>query len=327
MKNTIPITVFILFNLSVSGQDSSFNYDYVYPYRDGFTLVVKDKKFGVLNSQFKEVLPPVLESINFYDLSDYYYEGMLYAVMNDSTVYYDTLGNRIKAVDNPDIYPPTFTNRNIDSLDVSGAPGFLGVETKSQETIIPFLYNNIFTGWKNHIVARRSYNSANVILSKNEPARPVNESVIYNHHGDTLFYHQARVFFWDKASIYFIENDTAMVAYDTSFNKLNLAFQRVWPFGDTLCWIQKEDKWNLVNSKFELVLEKDFEYIYANEYWTAVKKEGKFGFVNSKGRQITELEYNDTWRQYVGDSPLIVAYKGDKPYFLNMEGACIFNCD
>ncbi len=327
MKYIILICTILILKSNSFSQNDHFYYDHVYPFRAGFALVQLNEKFGVINSSFEEIIPPILTGINNFDLSNYYFDGLLYGVIEDSTILFDTQGNRIQAFNNPKIYPSrNFVNEKIDSLYISGYNGTLGCEKEDHSVIIPYQYKYIHKGLINHIIAIR-VNKKDMLWSKKDTnSISSNHTVIYNFVGDTIYQTRGIIHVWEAANLYFLEDESGFVPMDSEFKTLNnKRYKRVWP-SKNLCWVLTDQGWGLINPAFKYLIEPQFNSIYSNTYWTAVKKNNKYGFVNTLGVQITEIEYNDDWTQYVSNDSIIVAYKNDSPIFLNTSGHCIYNC-
>ncbi len=103
-------------------------------------------------------------------------------------------------------------------------------------------------------------------------------------------------------------------------------FKNISPV-DSLCWVQSETGWGLINASFEYKIQPQFDYLHVNPHWVVVGKNNKYGFFTLDGNQITEVNFDGDWMQYVGDDTIIVAYKKDHLIFINLEGKCIYNCD
>ncbi len=328
MKYSIFIYITLVLNFTGFSQNNQMYYDHVYPFRSGFSLVVLDGKFGVINSKFEEVIPPILNDVNNFDLSDYFFDGFLYGVINDSTILFNTKGEKVKAFNNPKVYPSrNFVNEKIDSLYIQGYSGSLGCEKENRTVIIPYKFNQINKGLKNQIIATK--NAEDMFL----PIGDVNknhskETIIYSFKGDTIYHLNGIVKLWKSANIYFVEDKKVFRATDYLLKPINdEVYINVSPTNSNLCWVQTEQGWGVINSSFEYIIKPQFNSIYSNKYWTMVEKNNKYGFVNSLGVQITNLEYDSERTQYVSDAPIIVAYKKDRLTFLDTSGACMYNCE
>jgi len=328
MKYSILIYILVVLNFNGVSQNNRIYYDHIYPFREGFSLVVLDGKFGIINTKFEEVIPPILTSINNFDLSNYYFDNLLYGVIQDSTILFDTKGKRVKAFNDPEIYPfRNFINEKIDSLYITGTFSSLGCEKEDHTVVIPYEYNYINKGLKNHILAIKNIKQYNVSADDDINVIRSRETVIYNFKGDTIYKLDGAIQFWKSAGIYFLEEKVGFVPTNSELKILNNnIYERVRPTKNSLCWVLTEQGWGLINSSFKYIIEPQFSSIYSNSTWTAVKKGNKYGFVNSLGVQVTEIEYDSDWTQYVSNDSIIVAYKKDHPIFLNTSGTCIYNC-
>ena len=328
MKYSILIYILIVLNFNGVSQNNQMYYDHIYPFREGFSLVVLDGKFGIINTKFEEVIPPILTNINNFDLSNYYFDGLLYGVIQDSTILFDTKGKRVKAFNDPEVYPfRNFINEKMDSLYITGSFDGLGCEKEDHTVIIPYNYNRINKGLKNQIIATKYVKQ--YVVSPEDDVHVIRsiETVIYNFKGDTIYQLDGDIQFWKSAGLYFLEEKEGIVPTNSELKIFNNnIYKKVRPAKNSLCWVLTEQGWGLINSSFKYIIEPQFSSIYSNSTWTAVKKDNKYGFVNSLGAQITDVEYDSKWTQYVSNDPIIVAYKKDHPIFLDTTGTCIYNC-
>ncbi|MBS5810548.1 MAG: WG repeat-containing protein, partial [Campylobacter concisus] len=57
--------------------------------------------------------------------------------------------------------------------------------------------------------------------------------------------------------------------------------------------VKKDGKWGYINTKGEQIIECKFDDTnYFNEGFAAVKKDGKWGYINTKGEQIVECKFD-----------------------------------
>lgn len=326
MKKTVVIIFLIIIKFYSFGQSNSIYYDNIYPYRSGFSLVTIGGKFGVLDSKFKEIIPPNLESINNYDLSDYFFDGLLYGVMNDSLFLFDTLGNITNKLANKNLYPPIQKEYNykIDSIIITGYNKLSG-NLPNGEIIIPEEYKNIYKGLGEHIIA---YKIENIFESDSTGDHERREEItnIYDRKGSIIYSQKGRIYSWFDADIYFIESNNIFSIFNSTFEKIKSQTFKSFIISDSLCWVKTNTGWGLINKKLEFIIEPKFDEICVNFNWIAVKQNEKWGFFSIHGIQITEIVYDGDWTQYTGDDSIIVAYKNDHLLFLDLDGKCIQNC-
>lgn len=328
MKYPIIFSFLSIINFQSFGQNDTFYYDNIYPYHDGFSLITLNGKFGIINSEFEEVIPPVLETINNYDLSDYFFHNKLYGVLNNSTILFDTLGNRIKAYGDPNVYPQrTIKSYDIDSLSVFGVRGGKGCSTPDGKLIIPHENIYIYEGVDDQIIACKEVEIDSFDTNGRWFPYDKKISLVYDRKGNALHKQDGRIFSWKQAGIYFIENFGKYIIANSQFETIHSESLNHIAIMDSLCWIQTNLGWGLINTNFEYILNPQFSYLYVNPYWCVIGNGQKFGFVSRGGVQISEIEYYGEWKQYTGDDTIIVAYKNDHLTFLNIQGECIYNCD
>ncbi len=90
--------------------------------------------------------------------------------------------------------------------------------------------------------------------------------------------------------------------------------------------VKKDEKWALINNKFELLTDYEFEEIKVDDFrrcsvagvvWC--KKNGKWFLYNTEGTKISEQGYDDV-KMFVAKEPCAVMI-GDKWGFIGMDGA------
>ena len=63
-----------------------------------------------------------------------------------------------------------------------------------------------------------------------------------------------------------------------------LGFDGVWSFNEGFAAVQKDGKWGYINTKGEQIVECKFDDAMGfNEGFAAVQKDGKRGYINTKG--------------------------------------------
>ena len=70
-------------------------------------------------------------------------------------------------------------------------------------------------------------------------------------------------------------------------------FDDVNHFNEGIVAVKKDGKWGYKNTKCELIVECKFDDVCQfNEGFAAVKKDGKWGYINTKGEQIVECKFD-----------------------------------
>ncbi|MEO9534357.1 MAG: WG repeat-containing protein [Crocinitomicaceae bacterium] len=319
------VLIFLVFINTVSfSQDNVSELDHVYPFRGGFALTKMNNHFGIINSKLEIVIPNILDGINNFDLSPWYYDGICYGVIGDSTIYFDTLGNRLKAFGNPNLYPVSVSGYYIDSLRVFGRGQNLGVGLIGGN-IIPYDYSYIYKGLEDVLIAVKKFDDYAYDEFDSWTYQRYTRSIMYSRKGDTLSELSGIVVPFKKANCYFSSNDSCCYVLSSSYelqNEINFISART--FGD-FAWVLSKEGWGLVNSKFQYVLKPQFSEIHVNQYYTAVKIKDNYAFVNHHGSIISECIYKDDWTQYVGTDSLIAAYTSDDSlHVLNLKGEKLY---
>lgn len=328
MKPSLVLFLFFITQFNSVGQVNTFYYDRIYPFRSGYALVELGDKFGIINTDFIEIIPPVLTSIKNYDLSAYYFDGLLYGKINDTLILFDTLGNRTKTVPRADLYPPVNWNESykIDSLSILYIGGNGGCSLPNGKEIIPYEYHSIYLGLGDHLIARKREMYHEIIDHIGYP-RYKEITVVYDRNGNCIDEFEGVLYTWLDRGVYFKSVLNGYQICNAKFEPIHNELYKNLITVDSLCWVETNLGWGLLNRAFEYKIKPSFEFVRKNKYFTVVGKDQKFGFYSQDGIPLTVIEYYGDWTQYYGDDSIIVAYKNDHLIFLNLQGKCIYNCD
>ena len=95
-------------------------------------------------------------------------------------------------------------------------------------------------------------------------------------------------------------------------------FDDVGIFSEGFAWVRKDGKWGYINTKGEQIVECKFDDVdYFNEGFAAVRKDGKWGYINTKGEQIVECKFDDAYNFNEGFARVI---KDGKWGYINTKG-------
>lgn len=325
------IVVFLLFGISGNGQNSQFYYDNIYTFRGGYALVCTGHKWGIINKKFEEVIPLILDHILTFDGSDYFFDGYVHGVINDTTILFDTLGVPKFSVPGNDYYP--FPNKSwkneikIDSFVISCFGNIWGCTTLSGRLIVPSEYNYVYKGLSNHFIAIRE-DPYPWIFDENTQCNDFYSTHVYNAAGQIIYEQKRILFYWEKVGIYFIIQDNKYYAADSTFKIINSQPFDCVKFADDLCWVQIDKKWGLIDRQFNNIIEPVYDGIYETDKWFAIEQNRKFAFADKKGNIITDLKYDGYWTDYFScDDTVITTKIEDHILFLNLKGECIHNCE
>ena len=101
-------------------------------------------------------------------------------------------------------------------------------------------------------------------------------------------------------------------------------FDGVGSFNEGFAAVQKDGKWGYINTKGEQIVECKFDYVSDFKDGLAiVEKDDKYGCINTKGEQIVECKFD-----YVSDfkDGLAIVEKDDKYGCINTKGEQIVEC-
>ncbi len=94
------------------------------------------------------------------------------------------------------------------------------------------------------------------------------------------------------------------------------------PFGEKLIAVKKEGKWGFMNVSGEMTIKPIYDrtYNFSNGL-AAVKKNGKWGFVNKQGKEIIKPQFTATAKQF--SNGYVAAKKGSKWGLINKNGKTV----
>ena len=73
-------------------------------------------------------------------------------------------------------------------------------------------------------------------------------------------------------------------------------FDGAWSFNKGFAKVKKDGKWGYINTKGEQIVECKFDYVGDFKDGLAmVEKDGKRGYINTKGEQIIEYKFDDAY--------------------------------
>ena len=101
-------------------------------------------------------------------------------------------------------------------------------------------------------------------------------------------------------------------------------FDYVDGFNEGFARVQKDGKWGYINTKGEQIVECKFYNAHNfNEGFAHVQKDGKCGYINTKGEQIIECKFD-----YAGDfkEGFAPVFKDGKYGYINTKGEQIIEC-
>ena len=95
-------------------------------------------------------------------------------------------------------------------------------------------------------------------------------------------------------------------------------FDYVDGFNEGFARVQKDGKWGYINTKGEQIVECKFDNAWSfNEGFARVQKDGKWGYINTKGEQAIECKFDDVWFFSEG---LASVQKDGKWGYINTKG-------
>ena len=103
-----------------------------------------------------------------------------------------------------------------------------------------------------------------------------------------------------------------------------LEFDYAGNFNEGFSAVLKDGKWGYINTKGEQIVECKFDGVgYFNKGFAPVEKDGKWGYINTKGEQIVECKF-DNGRDF--NEGFVAVLKDGKWGYINTKGEQIIEC-
>ena len=97
-----------------------------------------------------------------------------------------------------------------------------------------------------------------------------------------------------------------------------------WEFNEGFAAVQKDGKWGYINTKGEQIVECKFDNVSLfDEGFARVQKDGKWGYINTKGEQAIECKFDDACDFKEGFARV---KKDGKWGYINTKGEQIVEC-
>jgi len=275
---------------------SKLNYDMVNMFNGKYAVVEKNDKCGVINEDFKIVIPIKYESIDIKDYSNLFVAeyGGKYGYLNN---------------ENQKIIPFIYDSGRVffNNLAVVSKNRKYGVINKNGNIVIPLIYDNLYFTHDNLIRVTLNnkcgvldYNGKEVIPCKYEAMVDFNKYyiiLIVNGKDSLIKRSNNKVLLSNYYRIYFNNNKIIAIKKHYSIN------------------YEKEE---IYDNNLNLIIPLSYDYIrYVNDDCIYIKKNGKHGVVNSSNKILIPFMYDNLSRLRIYDektrkfkkSDLFVVYK------------------
>lgn len=173
--------------------------------------------------------------------------------------------------------------------------GKFGYIDESAQTVIPYIYNDAEDFEYGRAIV--SYDNANLSITRQDEKSDNEYYGVIDVEGNTIVpfeYHRItrvtpNLLYADKANdFYFLDNNGYLA---TKIEYDDILFASLF---DSLFAVKKGGKWGFIDSTFENIIPFEFETVLDfSDDLAAVKKNNQFGFINEKGNLIIPFEYDD----------------------------------
>jgi outer membrane protein assembly factor BamD (BamD/ComL family) len=368
----------------------SLPYDYVPYFTDGFAVVTKGQDYDVptlglysiINTSFEEIIPfkynyieqvyeePTLFIFNVGGEVEYYGEGLYPAsgkwgvVNHQGKVIIPAVFDELRSIilegeDGNKIYFVANRGKNVYSdYEMELSPGNYGVIDEQGNEIIPFEYQQIYSGNQNQLVVNKGGNIEfdpygvhifggkwGVIDLKNQVRVPIIYDDVLPLGKNYIVRKDAKIKEGDNGSFlvggkYGVVNENNVLLVPFSYDYIEAYNSDSLIYVVTGCkWLDEEmlgiqgGKWGAVNQKGQVVFTLNFDEIYSTdsnfiiletgrEYGTSypgeIKKYGKKGLADLNAKLILPIKYDEI---QVGTNFIYATLSGKKQIFLKNGSA------
>lgn len=304
-------------------------YDYGKAFDNGYCVVKKDNKWGVIDKKNNLIIPIIYREVVNYGKS-------IFAIHSDTSINIAKINkNKFK------IYPENLINilRKNDGFILSSHTGEMGVVDYDLNLLIPFNYDiihdftenlakvsvfvdeEVLIGYFNdkgeeviprkYIIGTNFSNSmAGVMSARKEvvPVGPNDDCCSIANHCYHVYYHDT---YWE------IINKKGLRIIDMTFDTVLNPTEGIMP-------VRKDGKWGFVNHRGKLIVDCLYDKVTNfNEGIAAVEKDSKVKFINKKGKDLTEPIYDKieiSYETYIFHNGYALAKKGYKYGVINKKG-------
>lgn len=263
-------------------------YQYAYPFeKDGFAIVKKDNKFGVIDKRNN-----IYIGLNYEDI--YYLDGNRFVVkLNDKYGLVD-INNKI-------IIPIKYEEYlgEINEFLCFKYKEKIGLLNFSGDTIVPFKYDNLYEdkgSWLNfnsNTIAIKNANKYGFIDLKT--GREVTQFI----------YDDVWKFSEGLAPV--LKNGKWGFIDESGEEKISFSYDYVGSFNNGLAAVLQNKKWGFIDKRGKIKI--DFKYDEAHKFqenFCAVKANGKWGFIDKNDNIIIESKYEKVTNFYGGRSIIML---------------------
>lgn len=283
-------------------------YDSMTQFGDGYARIKSFDKQGVMDTTGEWVIAPIFDSILDAGSGRYVFRQQIFALQQDSLFIVD-IGNQnqITKPNQKQFYPNFLLDlsfkvgstrvRTSDTIYPSNQHNW-GALTIENDTIVPFVYDQIIPGIATDLVATKGVRGAlrtflydsngNVICETfNVPIQP------WNHLGYYWLNYQI-----GRVDLRRIVKDTFELIQEFPFDEVQVAGEN--------CWVRKTGRWHLFSAGFDLSTE-TYDSVQMNAHWGVVAKNGLWALVDRNGLLMSEFIYHGPHSYYISSSPFVIA--------------------
>ena len=272
-------------------------YDYASSFKNGLALVRKDKKYGYVDKKGEVVVPIIYDGAYSYDDN-----GWANVCKDSLWGFIDKFGN--------EVVPFTFYYGHDLYKNCSDSPGF---DFKRWKSINEFIRNGCC--WLESGIAKIYQNGLFGVIDKK------------GKHILQTWYFSVNLDNYDKEKLFVVEKLNGegyfyfgLCADDNSFI-LKPIYDEIGKFSDGLVTVKKNGKYAYFNNQGKMIL--PFEYDVASEFSNGiacVKQNGKYLFINKEGKKEFSTDYS--YASGFTDG-LAVVKRGGKYGCINKDGKVV----
>lgn len=286
--------------------EPTLKYDNVSSFSEGFAVVEKDKKYGYVDQNGKEVVPPIYYSAGSFS------DGVAVAYSKDDCTWHiiDKTGNvkaQLKGYDNvgysfsngfiqvekddkygladatgKEVIPPTYDriygfNEGLARVEKDDKYGF--VDSTGKE-VVPLKYINAWDFCEGFAWVEEDNKCCYIDKTGREFSPLTNYSVSYFNDGVAVLY-------FKPANIWYVSNKVGYI------NTPLKNYDNVHGFNDGFVQVLKDGKWGFVDQTGKEIVPLIYDSTENfNDGFARVKKDGKYGFVDQTGKEVVPPIYD-----------------------------------
>lgn len=275
------------------------NYDDISQFRSGYSYVTMNGKAGIIDSNFKEIIPLEFEYIDCYDSGPFVFNDTIFAVKNNKTFLFNSEGRLLDSLENVkrpnELHNWSKRVTQIKNLNCYSKANNWWSQfgcTRNDSIIIPFNYQRIIEGLSNNQIIAFLKDSVHIYSVCGQLVKKMPRSNFSINRTD---------------SIYTFFNEKKIVIADKNFKILRkINFEAVQSNNDSFYSVKLNGHYGVVNNRLDPIIPFVFDEIYLGNYFIFCVRNKKCQIFFRSTSKFHSDSFDMPWYELYSDSKLLV---------------------